>query len=195
MMKKECKHHGINLNGEKLAKPAKLTIFSNARSDNAGLFPTMNQLKLCIAMELKSEGFSTVVFDKLLEVYDRRIKVHVYGEDELGLRIAVYCVNRPCHVKPNEILDIVNLIRSGIEDCDVALAFPLVMLDRAKVLIGLTSKVYMIDDDGKVWVHHLWNIMHEDPILPALSSAHYQVDEDSEIHIREASQVRLHYVV
>ncbi|MEM3640569.1 MAG: hypothetical protein QXH37_01410 [Candidatus Bathyarchaeia archaeon] len=51
--------------------------------------PTMNQLKLAIATELKSEGYNIVMFDKPIEACGRRIIAHVYCEDNLGLRIAV----------------------------------------------------------------------------------------------------------
>jgi len=123
-----------------------------------GSTPTVDKLKLYIAMELKSEGFSTVVFDKLIDAHGWKVKVHVYCEDELGLCVAIYCVNSPRQVKPKEISGIVELIRQNVEGCEVALAFPMALLPKAKVLIGLTSRVYMLDEDGRVWVHYPWSV-------------------------------------
>jgi len=129
---------------------------SGARSHRTN--PTMSQLKLSVALELKSEGFSTIVFDKLIDVCGRRIKVHVYCEDELGLRVAVYCINSIGQVRPNEISSIVELIRQNVDDCEVALAFPMALFPKAEVLIGLTSRVYMLDEGGRVWVHYPWSV-------------------------------------
>lgn len=159
--------------------------------------PTLNQLKLSIAMELKSEGYSTIVFDKLIETCGRIVRAHVYCEDELGLRMAVYCINKPSQVRPNEILDVIELIKSSVEDCDVALAFPLTLLRKAEVLIGLTGKVYMLDSDGRVWIHYHWNGMHDKAMGAPLNFVNSRAEEDSEaLNGRvEITQMRLPYVV
>lgn len=158
--------------------------------------PTMNQLKLAIATELKSEGYNIVMFDKPIEACGRRTIAHVYCEDNLRLRIAVYCINRPSQVRPDEILDTIELIKNSVEDCDVALAFPLALLPKARVLIGLTSRVYILDDDGRVWVHYPLNGMHGNVAWAPLGHIDPKLDEDSEAPSSsiEATHMRLPYI-
>lgn len=113
---------------------------------------TLNHIKLAVAMELRADGYGTIVFNRVLGTYDRRIRVHVYCEDELAQRLAVYSVNKPCQVKPNDVLDVISAIGKGIRDCDVAIAFPTSLLPKAEALIGMTNNVFMVDDSGRVWV-------------------------------------------
>jgi hypothetical protein len=156
----------------------------------------MNQLKLAIAMELRFEGYNKILFDRIVEVDGQKIQIHVYCEDPLESRVAVYCVNRADQIRPNNIMDIVDLIERGVDDCDVALAFPLSLLPKAKILIGLTRKVYLLDDDGRVWVHYPCNDLHKRTSCANLSSASVEGSEDYEmIDGQTETQMRLSYVV
>jgi hypothetical protein len=169
----------------------------NVRETKTGPRLTINQLKLSIAMELKCEGYSTVIFDKLIEACGRKIRVHVYCEDELGLRMAVYCINKSSQIKPHEIFDIVELVRNGVEDCDVALAFPLALLPKAQVLIGLTTRVYTLDDYGRVWIHYPSNNIHRKTSWIDQDLTNPEADEGIEAlnGFVATTQMRLSYVV
>jgi len=117
---------------------------------------TLSQIKLAVALELRAEGFETVVFDRVVEFGGRKVRVHVLCEDEDGVRLAVYCIHRANLMDPHEVFAAINAIRNGIEECTVALAFPLVLLPRASPIIGMTSRVFMVDSEGRVWNHYPW---------------------------------------
>ena len=117
---------------------------------------TLSQIKLAVALELRAEGFETVVFDRVVEFGGRKVRVHVLCEDEDGVRLAVYCIHRANLMDPHEVFAAINAIRNGIEECTVALAFPLVLLPRASPIIGMTSRVFMVDSKGRVWNHYPW---------------------------------------
>lgn len=171
---------------------------SNNNAEKVDVAPriTMNQLKLAVAMELRYEGYNKIVFDKIIEVNNRKIQIHVYCEDELESRVAVYCVNRADRIRPNDIMDIVDLIGRGVEDCDVAIAFPLILLPKAKILIGLTRKVYLLDNDCRVWVHYPWNVIRKEIPWVHLNAADIESKEDFEVFDNQAArtQMRLSYV-
>lgn len=115
---------------------------------------TIDQIKLGVAFELKCEGYDYIVFDRIVECNGRRIRVHVYCEDEFGSRLAVYCINKVAHMDPGAVFTIINSIRESIDDCEVALAFPVNMLRRASQIIGLAAKVFAVDEDDRVWIHY-----------------------------------------
>lgn len=169
----------------------------SSRRRKAGHTLTLNQIKLAVAMELKADGYSTIVFDRVLNYSDRKFKVHVYCEDELGQQLAVYCLNKPCQVKPNDVLDIINAIGNEVMDCDVAIAFPTSLLPKAEVLIDMTSSVFMVDDSGRVWVHHPWSGMRgvavQTPLVSCGIDAEDEEHDMSGMAIR-SSQMQLPYV-
>jgi len=117
---------------------------------------TLSQIKLAVALELRAEGFETISFDRVVEFGGRKVRVHVLCEDEDGVRLAVYCIHRANRMDPHEVFAAINAIRNGIEDCTVALAFPLALLPRASPIIGMTSRVFMVDSKGRVWNHYPW---------------------------------------
>jgi len=108
-------------------------------SVNAGF--TLNQLKLSAASEFRADGFD-VTFDRVVEFSGRRIKFHVYCEDVLGTRVAAICLNEVNDVRIREIFDVVDLVRFSGEDIEVVVCFPISLLNRARVLIGITSRVF-----------------------------------------------------
>ncbi|MEM1542973.1 MAG: hypothetical protein QXV82_10120 [Ignisphaera sp.] len=121
----------------------------------------INQIKLAVATELRLEGYSTIIFDKIIEGCGRKVRIHVYCEDDLGMGEAVYCVNETHGMNLEEVSDVIKLIKAGLAkdevDCTVSLAFPLSLLRKASALIRLVPKVYMVDEDGRVWVHYPWS--------------------------------------
>ncbi|MEM3640570.1 MAG: hypothetical protein QXH37_01415 [Candidatus Bathyarchaeia archaeon] len=63
-------------------------------------------------------------------------------------------------------------------------------------MIGLTSKVYMLDDGGRVWVHYPWNGLQGNFAWAPLGHTDPKLDEDSEIASSsiEATHMRLPYI-
>jgi len=157
------------------SKPALNRGGCDVRGGKANSTLTMNQLKLSVAMELRLEGYGSIVFDKMVEVCGRRARIHVYYEDDVHVGEAVYCINNPRRVNPKEVFEVLEIIRTWLArnsiDCVVSLAFPLSLLPKVKALIGLTPKVYMVDEEGRVWIHHPWGnvrrteISMDDPII------------------------------
>jgi len=125
----------------------------NSRERSAASI-SKNALKLAAALELRSEGYSRISFDRPIESCVGKVRIHVLGEDELGLRMAVYCINREHELDPNEVLDIVTAIQQNIgDDGDVAIAIPINLLDKAREIFGFTPRVFLIDYEMRVWVH------------------------------------------
>jgi hypothetical protein len=111
-------------------------------------------LKLAVALELRSEGYSRISFDRPIESCVGKVRIHVLGEDELGLRMAVYCISREHELNPNDVLDIVTAIQQSIsDDGDVAIAIPIDLLEKAGEIFGMTPKVFLVDYDMRVWVY------------------------------------------
>jgi hypothetical protein len=113
-----------------------------------------NALKLAAALELRSEGYSRISFDKPIESCLGKVYIHVLGEDALGFRMAIYCINKAQELNPNRVLDIVTEIQQDIgDDGDVVIAIPINLLDKAKEIFGFTPRVFLIDYEMRVWVH------------------------------------------
>jgi len=115
---------------------------------------TLSQIKLSVALELKAEGYENVFFDEVVEFKGRRAKAHVFCEDEDGFCLAVYCINRADLIRVDKVFEVVDIISRG--GYEAALAFPLNLLNKATEVIGLTRRVFMVDQDGRVWVHYPW---------------------------------------
>jgi len=149
---------------------------------------SISQLKLAVALELSVEGYDTIVFDRIISAHGRKMKVHVYCEDEIGTRVAVLCLNKSEELKPSEVFEAIEFIESHIEDCRVALALPIALLPRAGDIIGLTGRVYLVDFEGRVWVHdHHRRPRTEILVLPA------NEDYDADRAV-EGSEVRDFYI-
>ncbi|MGB9959694.1 MAG: hypothetical protein ACPLKQ_04140 [Candidatus Bathyarchaeales archaeon] len=124
------------------------------REYNADFSITMNQLKLCIALELKSEGFDKVFFDRGVEALGRKVRVHVLAEDELGECLAVICVNRVGGLDPLGLSDAVEVVQRALgENGDVAIAIPVSLLNKAKEIFGIARKMFLVDRELRVWTH------------------------------------------
>jgi len=116
--------------------------------------PTMSQLKLAIAMELRAEGFYKVVFDEVVEDGGRKVRVHVLGDDEVGLRLAVICINRADRLVVGSLADDVEAVQRALgEDCEVTIAIPITLLDKAGEIFGITSRIFLLDTEYRVWTH------------------------------------------
>lgn len=126
----------------------------NKQDYNVDFSLTMNQLKLSIALELRSEGFNKVFFDREVEAFGRKVKVHVLAEDELGGCLAVICVNRVGGLDPVSLSDAVEVVQRALgEDADVAIAMPINLLNKAKEIFGITRKMFLVDGELRVWTH------------------------------------------
>ncbi|MEM3588169.1 MAG: hypothetical protein QXO71_12725 [Candidatus Jordarchaeaceae archaeon] len=165
-------------------------------SKNSGSTLTLNQLKLAVALELRSEGYENIVFDKVIECFGRKIRIHIFAEDELGSRIAVHCVNRTADMNPRAIFDLIHSIRSNVEDCEVTLVFPLSLLSRASAIIGMTSRIFAVDHEGRVWVHYPFE---DTRLVKALREAFEDTTEDesdqkTQLAGNQSVQLRVPYI-
>ncbi|MGB9959863.1 MAG: hypothetical protein ACPLKQ_05020 [Candidatus Bathyarchaeales archaeon] len=141
-MKNECINTHVSTNK-----------FCDSRSTKIELVPTMNQLKLAIALELKAEGYSAIIFDKVIETKKGKVRVHVFGEDTLGV-LAVVCINRLEQLNLSSLVDSVEGIQQVLgEDGDVAIAMPMHLINKADDIFGITGKVYLVDNAFRVWTH------------------------------------------
>jgi hypothetical protein len=114
----------------------------------------LSELKLSVALELKLEGYDHITFDKVIDINSTKAWVHVLAEDELGLSLAVICINRPGNLDPNALLDLVSAVQRKLgEDCEVAVAIPLTLLNKAADIYGLTPRIFLVDDKLRVWIH------------------------------------------
>jgi len=138
---------------------------------------TLNQLKLCAASEFRAEGFD-VTFDRVIELSGRRIRFHVYCEDVLGTRVAAICVNEVNDARIREVFDVIDSVRFSGEDIEVVVCFPISLLNRARVLIGITPRVFMVDCDGRVWVHYPWQGVRRAKITIPLEQISQEGDEE-----------------
>jgi hypothetical protein len=115
---------------------------------------SLDTLKLSVALELKLEGYTHIAFDKVIDINSTKARVHVLAEDELGLSLAVICINRPGNLDPNALLDLVSVLQRKLgEDCEVAVAIPLTLLNKAADIYGLTPRIFLVDDRLRVWIH------------------------------------------
>ncbi|MEM1666171.1 MAG: hypothetical protein QXW12_02340 [Nitrososphaerota archaeon] len=57
-------------------------------------------------------------------------------------------------MRVDKVFEVVDIISRG--GYEAALAFLLNLLNKATEVIGLTRRVFMVDQDGRVWVHYPW---------------------------------------
>lgn len=158
---------------------------------------TLNQLKLSVAAELRAAGYTRIKFDHVVEACGIRVKVHVLDEDEISVRLAVYCISDSSKADPYDLLGRIKVINAEIEDCEVALAFPIALLPKIEVLIGLTKRFYMVDDSGMVWVHYPCDTTRKengDMAIPPGMLGSEETEQNIADKPVENAQMRLFYV-
>lgn len=113
-------------------------------------------LKLAVALQLKIEGYETVVFNKDIKTGSKSVVLDVFGEDYVGSTIAVYCVTKAKKAEERHLNDVACAILDGLgEDCLIAFAYPLKLISLVRNAIGLANRIYLIDGEGRVWCHYL----------------------------------------
>lgn len=111
-------------------------------------------MKLAVALQLRVEGYEHVVFNNVVKVWGKSVVVDVFAEDCLGSMVAVYCVNRADEAEEGHLNDVALTILEGLgEECLIAFAYPLRLVGLVRSAIGLANRIYMIDDEGRVWRH------------------------------------------
>jgi hypothetical protein len=119
-----------------------------------GKVVSLNMMRVAAAIELRYEGYDKIEFDRVIEYGNYKARVHIVGEDPLGIVTAIYCINRREALDPNRVMDVINLIEVVLGDeCEVVLAIPLELIDDARDIIGITRRTFLIDKCGRVWVH------------------------------------------
>lgn len=158
----------------------------------------LSAMKLSVAIELYFEGYTKVSFDRILMYGNRKVRVHVLAEDEVGLKVAAYCVNRINNVVSMEVSAVIDAFdRVFCDDCEVVIAIPLNLLSKAEDIIGLTGRIFAVDDDGRLWIHNVVSRRGNDAL------AEWNPLEDAEEHvgtaptsgIHDAKSARFFYVV
>lgn len=114
---------------------------------------TLDAIKLAVALELKLNGYTYITFDKTINMYGKKAKIHVTAEDELGVRYAVICINNPAKLDPDELIDMIRAIQPEVGDGgEVAIAIPIDLIDEAKDVFGLTRRMFLVDYELRVWI-------------------------------------------
>jgi hypothetical protein len=126
---------------------------SSHRSVEIGAKP-MEVMKLSVALNLCLEGYDEVTFNKRFGTGSRQVCVHVFAEDTVGSKVAVYCISRTELAKRDSLVDVVYRIADYVDgDCQIAVAIPLRLLNMVHEIKDVVYRIYMVDEDGRVWVH------------------------------------------
>ena len=150
---------------------------------------SMAALKLTVALQLKQEGYVEVVFDKPVESYGRRVRVHVFAEDELGARVVVWCITKASQIKYDYLAEIFDIIKNELgSECIIAIAMPISLIGYVDGLIGLTYRVYILDMTGKIWVHDaVWPRTRILPVIELVKESSEGVMESRAFPSRQAT--------
>lgn len=140
---------------------------ANKKEENSEQ-PLLNTMKLAVAIALKQDGYNKIEFDKPVEFGELKARVHVVGQDALGMMTAVYCINRKDQLDPVEIFDMARTTHNALGDeCEVVIAIPVYLLSAAEEVIGITRKTFLLDEYGRVWVYYEEHPVHVSrPRLP-----------------------------
>ncbi len=111
-------------------------------------------MKLAVALDLCLEGYDEVTFNKRFSGGDVDVCVHVFAEDAVGSKVAVYCVGGAELSKRDKLADVVYQIADCVgEECQIAIAIPLRLLNLVDEVKDVVYRIYMVDEGGRLWVH------------------------------------------
>jgi len=111
-------------------------------------------VKLAVALQLRSEGYETVTFNRIVKDRGRSIVIDIFAEDCLGSQVAVYCVFSAHEAKEENLNDVALAIVDEFgEECLIAFAFPLRLIGLVGNAIGLAHRIYVVDKACRVWCH------------------------------------------
>jgi len=114
----------------------------------------LETMKLAVALELCLDGYDNVTFNKVIECGSERVCVHVLAEDTLGSKVAVYCVGRIEQAMRDNLANVVYTIAESIgEDCQIAIAIPIDLMNIVDEIADVVYRIYLIDSAGRVWIH------------------------------------------
>lgn len=135
-------------------KPCTTNREKPAKTSRRSLQCIKESARLAIALQLKIEGFEIVVFNRAVEAGENSIIVDVFAEDCLGSRMAVYCISSAKEAEEGYLNDVAcSILDEFGEDCLIAFAYPLRLIRFVGNAIGLANRIYLIDDEGRVWLH------------------------------------------
>ena len=165
----------------------KVSGIKNAKKGRTAV--SLMTLKLAVALQLKQEGYVEVVFDKPVESYGKRVKVHVFAKDELGARVVVWCITKAFQIKYDYLAEIFDIIKNDLgSECMIAIAMPISLIGYVDGLIGLTYRVYMLDMTGKIWVHDaVWPCTRILPVIELVKEASDGVMKSGAFPSRQAT--------
>jgi hypothetical protein len=136
-----CKELKVNPMSKTFRKPSKGSI-------------TLETMKLAVALELCLDGYDNVTFNKVVEYGSERVYIHVFAEDTLGSKVAVYCVGRIEQAMRDNLANVVYAIAESVgEDCQIAIAIPFNLMNMVDEIADVVYRIYLIDSAGRVWVH------------------------------------------
>ena len=126
----------------------------DGRFKDAGKHITLETMKLSVALDLCLEGYDSVMFNRCIKAGRKHVRVHVFAEDTVGSRVAVYCIRRPEQAGRNHLHDMVCTIVDGLgDDCQIAIAIPINLMAAVSEIAEHVYRIYMVDEDGRVWLH------------------------------------------
>lgn len=122
-----------------------------------------DSMRLGIALQLKLEGYETVAFNRVVEGERGRFIVDVFAEDCFGNQVAVFCVLTANEANEGRLNDLAITVVDALgDDCFIAIAFHLRLINFVKNAIGIANWIYLVDHHGRVWRH--------DPNMPYRSA-------------------------
>lgn len=122
-----------------------------------------DSMKLGIALQLKLEGYETVAFNRVAEGERGRFVVDVFAEDCFGNQVAVFCVLIASEADEGRLNDLAITVVDALgDDCSIAIAFHLRLINFVKNAIGIANWIYLVDHHGRIWRH--------DPNIPYRSA-------------------------
>jgi hypothetical protein len=126
----------------------------DGRFKDAGKHITLETMKLSVALDLCLEGYDSVMFNRCIKAGRKHVRVHVFAEDTVGSRVAVYCIRRPEQAGRNHLHDMVCTIVDGLgDDCQIAIAIPINLMYVVNEVAEHVYRIYMVDENGRVWIH------------------------------------------
>ncbi|MEM3955289.1 MAG: hypothetical protein QW424_00865 [Candidatus Bathyarchaeia archaeon] len=112
---------------------------------------SIETLRLAVTLVLRLSGYTSVEFDKIISVRERKILVPVYAEDGGKNRIAVWCITKASGHELEVLSEVSKLLRRI--NCPVAVAIPIGLAGSLNRLLRVTSHIFMLDGEGCLWLY------------------------------------------
>lgn len=144
-------------------------------------------LKLAVAVQLSSEGYERIVFNKIIKARNEHVRIHILAEDILGDRVAVKCILMPEQATEERLNEFTcNIMDAFGENCTIALAIPMELINVVDKARYYAHKIYMIDYEGHVWTTDTRRKVATEPSVGSLLETNKETNEVAENQAKSA---------